>query len=113
VSSNSGHLTVDRAACVAAGVDPEVATSTLTFLGLNRVVLARQRRAVIAQLDQEAFAGPDELGNSLSLEVAIDLMLPDANGHLPAYWSTIRAWAGAEIEPFIEANRDKIPGLAG
>jgi len=112
VSSNSGTMTVDHAACVAAGVDPEVATSTIEFVGLNRIVLARHRRAVIAELDRDAFAETDAPGNDLSLGVAIEQMLPDAWGHLPAYWSTIRAWAGPEIEPFIEANRDKVPGLA-
>lgn len=112
VSSNSGHLTVNREACIAAGVDPELATSTLAFLGLNRIVLTRHRAALIAQLDQDAFAGAEESGSSPSLDVAIEQMLPDASGHLVPYWSTIRAWAGPQIEPFIEANRDRIPGLS-
>lgn len=112
VSSNTGSMSVDRAACLTVGVDPNVATSTLDFVGLNRVVLARDRRATLDELDRYAFADPDDTNDERSrFEVAAAYLLPDSEGHLPAYWSTIRAWAGPEIETFVLANRNRIPGL--
>jgi uncharacterized protein (TIGR02646 family) len=112
VSSNTGQLSVDRAACLATGVDPNLATSTLDFVGLNRPVLARQRRETLAELDRAAFGDRDETDGEISrFEVAVEQILPDSRGRLPAYWSTIRIWAGPGIDSFIAANRNKIPGF--
>lgn len=112
-TSSRGELSVDRDACSAMGVDPDIAESTLTFLGLNRPVLVRLRSAIVTDLDRtlEEIVDNGDVSQRVLL-VASEILLPDSSGQLSEFWSTIRAWAGPAIEPFIDANAHRIPGLA-
>ena len=109
-----GKLFVDIQACLEAGVDAVIAESTLTFLGLNRRVLLRLRETLVAELDDEAIRGAADDTEILAriLTVAERNLLPDPDVKLSRFWSTIRAWAGPQIEPFILANAARIPGLS-
>ena len=99
--TTQGHLVVDQPRCTAGGVDPELAERTLTFLGLNRRVLVRLREAAIARLLEDYVDAP----------IDPELLLPDSQGQLQPFWSTVRSFAGSEIESFIAANIERIPGL--
>jgi uncharacterized protein (TIGR02646 family) len=103
-TTSRGELFVDREACLAAQVDPDLAESTLRFLGLNSRILVRLRSALLEQLEREL--------ESDEPRQVVNLLLPDRRGELSQFWSTIRAWAGAEIEQWIAENVHLIPGLA-
>jgi uncharacterized protein (TIGR02646 family) len=109
--ASSGALGVDEGACVRAGVDPQLAKKTLETLGLNRKVLLRLRSERLAGLDDEALADAttDEDVAARILAIAERELLP-ADGKLPEFWTTVRAWAGPAIEPFLAARADQIPG---
>jgi uncharacterized protein (TIGR02646 family) len=109
-----GELLVDPEACSTTGVDPGLLDSTVTFLGLNRRGLVRLRETLVASLDSEAqedLSSDSELLQRMYVVAARNL-LPDPDGGLPRFWSTIRAWAGSGIEPFVLENLTRIPGLS-
>jgi uncharacterized protein (TIGR02646 family) len=97
-----GQLVVDGDGCEAGGIDPELAERTLIFLGLNRRVLVRRRKETMDGLLETHGDGPIEP----------EILLPDGEGRLQPFWSTVRSFAGPEIEPFILSNGARIPGLS-
>lgn len=112
-TTSQGRLEVDGNACLQAGVNPDLAATTLDALGLNRPVLVRLRAALLAALDGELAVLLDEEIPDYLVNRGADLLVPTEAGHLSAFWSTIRAWVGPSIEPFLAANAHRIPGLTG
>jgi uncharacterized protein (TIGR02646 family) len=99
-----GKLTVNQIACVAAGEDPSLAERTLEFLGLNRRVLIRKRRRILTELYQVHDTEPF---------VPEVYLLPDPDGQLNEFWTTIRSFGGVQSDSFVIANADRVPGLDG
>ncbi len=111
--ASSGKMIVDASVCTTTGIDPGIAQSTVEFLGLNRRVLTRLRRAVIEDLDAHAFSNKNDGFDDASrlLGVAAEQILADERGRLVPFWSTVRDWAGPSTEACIEGNRQRIPGF--
>jgi hypothetical protein len=111
-TSSRGELSVKMDACLEAGAEPDVAESTLEFLGLNRRVLVRLRDALLDELDQtlKGATNDDEVRQRI-LVVASARLVSDPGGRLSPFWSTIRAWAGAQGESIVAENASRIPGL--
>ena len=85
-------------------IDARLAEKTLIFLGLNRRVLVRLRESLMDKLIEDysdALFDPEFV------------LLPDAQGRLQPFWSTVRDFGGAEAEAFVAANLERIPGLGG
>ena len=104
--TSRGELEVDIDGCVRTGVDPSLAESTLSFLGLNRRVLIRLRAAAVEDLESHFADNPVNVAAELAT-----LLLPNQRGELAAFWSTVRSWLGPEAEAEILANSSRIPGL--
>ncbi|HMV66663.1 MAG TPA: hypothetical protein PKA64_07420 [Myxococcota bacterium] len=118
VDELTGGITVDAIACAAEGVDPALAGATIETLGLDLPGLRRMRRAVIDALDDawlvaiRALDDPDDADWARErILVAADHLLPGEDGRLLPFWTTVRSWAGPEIEPFIAGHAGQIPGL--
>ncbi len=113
---SAGRIEADPEACAAAGVPVDRARDTLDFLGLDRRGLRRLRAAVVSALDdawQDAVpeGADDAEWEAARLTLAKEHLLP-VDDRLPAFWSTIRSWAGAGIEAFLLGHADRIPGLS-
>lgn len=101
-TTSQGFLVTNLETCASAGIDPSLAERALSFLGLNRRVLVRLRAQLLDQL-LEDYA-----------DVPFDpeaMLLPDSQGHLQPFWSTVREFGGSEAEAFVSTNIERIPGL--
>jgi uncharacterized protein (TIGR02646 family) len=103
-TTSQGVLVTSPDGCASAGVDPALAESTVTFLGLNRRVLVRLRAALLDKLLEDYAVDPFD---------PAAMLLPDGRGRLLPFWSTVREFGGSHAEAFVAANADRIPGLGG
>ncbi len=87
----SGEIVPDKAACAVAGIDPVHVAKTIDVLGLN---VARLREARLAQrelaLEDHASCG----GEGEVRTAAENWLLPDRDGRLPAFFTTVRSVFG-------------------
>ena len=101
--------------CARASLSLDLASSTCERLGLDRKGLRRLRKAVQDQLEDDfaVLVIDDGLEEAeATQQIAEEQLLPDPQGRLPRFWSTIRYWAGEIAEELIQQHADRIPGMA-
>lgn len=96
--SKNGEMIPDETGCVDAGIPLDKVETTIKKLGLNCVRLKRIRKTVITTLQQWLDAGEDEI------EIMAVQLLPDNNGNLGKFFTTIRWYFGDEAEAFLKAH---------
>ena len=110
----SGAIAPDATACAKAGIEYAKAKFTVDALGLDRRVLRRLRAAVLEQLDAEMnlLVDGERIGDGEAIEEVAATQLIPTNGRLPAFWSTIRDWAGQAADRVLQQHARMIPGMA-
>lgn len=109
-----GVMSADSAGCARVGLDPSQVDEVILFLNLNceRLRLARQKvrkdtTEWYVQLLRELLDGthldPGQQARMTELMVAGRLR-PDANGHLRAWWTTIREALGPPADDWVAEN---------
>jgi len=112
VSILNGAISVDEKACHQAEIDPEKAKATIKELNLNCRRLCQVRKRILKKLDANyrklranlentTFTQIDTLLNQMTAQY----LAVKADGSLPAFFTTIRAFFGSRAEAFIEHNR--------
>jgi uncharacterized protein (TIGR02646 family) len=102
---SSGAMNVDRAACLAAGVDAERAQATIGNLQLDGRRLRDLRKPVLEKLNEELYsltAAGMPLPDARQ-RLARILLRRDAEGRWPAFFSAIRSYLGEAAEQQLRA----------
>ena len=97
---SSGAMNVDRAACLAAGVDEARAQATINNLQLDGKRLRDLRKPVLEKLNEQLYA-LTTAGMPLfeaRERLARILLCRDAEGRWPAFFSAIRSYLGEAAE---------------
>jgi uncharacterized protein (TIGR02646 family) len=107
-----GSITANATSCQLAGLDFARAQATIHKLGLDRKGLRRFRAEVLRGLDEglELLLAEDIDDFDAMTTVAREQLVPN-EGRLPAFWSTIRHWAGDAAEQVLHAHAANIPGM--
>lgn len=102
-SSERGEIFPDDAACIAQGIDPGLAETTIDKLGLRSGRLNRARLAVSTALLEmlEDGGGSEAFTPELEHEIAIQ-QIP-STGDLPAFFTTIRWTLGEGGETYLKS----------
>lgn len=113
----NGEFSADPRACELAGVELALARATVANLGLDRAGLRRSRKKVLREIEalveqlweHEPHRVEDVMGSIR--DVVQPALLPD-QGRLSPFWSTLRSYAGSEIDVFLR-ERGVISSGAG
>jgi len=110
VSIFNGRISADENACYQAGINPEMAKSTIKELNLNCKRLCEVRKHILKKLDADYRQQRIALGTTATF-AQIDALLEQMitqflvikpDGSLPAFFTTIRVFFGAKAEAFLK-----------